>query len=141
MSNRPEAELAPATVRHRGALPASCTHTAITLAGVLGFGVTLILCRLVPGIEPIYAAMLCIAAIALPIAVLEIVFLKTYRRPSTELDVSQPRAFDPGRLAVKLIAFYGTLAVIALIYWLISKHEEDPFAPSWRALPLSSRFW
>ena len=37
MSNRPEAELTPATVRHRGALPASCTHTAITLAGVLGF--------------------------------------------------------------------------------------------------------
>jgi protein-S-isoprenylcysteine O-methyltransferase Ste14 len=136
MSNRPEAELAPSTVRHRGALPASCTSTAITLAGVLGFGVALILCRLAPGIEPINAAMLCIAAIALPIAVLEIVFLKTYRRPSTGLDGSPPRALDSGRLAVKLIGFYGTLAVIALIYWLIPKHEEDPFAPSWRALTL-----
>lgn len=139
MSVTPEAELGPAAGRHRGPLPASCTHTGITLAGVLGYGATLLFFRLVPGLDPIHVAMLCIVAIALPIAALEVVFLKTYRRPSTGLDVSRSRALDPGRIAVKLVGFYGTLAVIALIYWvywLIPKHDADPFAPSWHALAL-----
>ncbi|UTA46893.1 isoprenylcysteine carboxyl methyltransferase [Simiduia sp. 21SJ11W-1] len=77
-------------------------------------------------------------AFALPIAVAEVLFLKTHRNESTGLQwqKSQPHW---GRCIVKLVGFYGVVAAVALVYWVLPEYHgsfyDGYFSLVWAALP------
>jgi len=105
-------------------LPVSCNNLAINLAGLLGL---LLCCTWIyvdQSIPTTVATLLCLMATALPIVVLELLFSRTYQRPSTGLDLSRPRRLDTGRITVKLVGLCATLAILALLYWLFPHYEE-----------------
>lgn len=63
-------------------------------------------------------------ALALPIVLLEWLFLKPYRNPSAGLDFSAPRKRgSANRTAVKLLGFYCTVGLVALVYWLFPEYH------------------
>ncbi|AWM28202.1 isoprenylcysteine carboxylmethyltransferase family protein [Sinorhizobium fredii] len=59
-----------------------------------------------------------LASYALPIILYDMVVTKVHRRPSTGLDWSlfHKRAFDPSRVAVKLIGTCGIYAMLGIVY-------------------------
>ena len=60
----------------------------------------------------------------MPIVVLELLFSRTYQRPSTGLDFSRPRRLDAGRITVKLVGLCATLAILGFLYWLFPEYDE-----------------
>ena len=63
-------------------------------------------------------------ALALPIIVLEYLFLKPYRNPSAGLNFSAPRKRGSGaRTAVKLLGFYTSVGLVAGVYWLFPEYH------------------
>jgi hypothetical protein len=64
-------------------------------------------------------------ALALPIIILEYIFLKPYARPSSGLDFKLKNAVDIKRTTVKITGLYGTIGFVALIYWLFPVYRSD----------------
>lgn len=65
-------------------------------------------------------------ALALPIIILEWIFLKPYRNKSAGLDFSATHTKKSGdikRTAVKLLGFYASLAFVAFIYWIFPEYR------------------
>ena len=122
-------------------LPRSCTNMAINLTGLAGFFVALVAFALLPEVAATSRAVLCILALVVPIAALELIYLKTHRRPSTGLDFAKPRAVDAKRVAVKLVGLFGTITTIAVVYWLVPTYHEPFYRPFWQvtayALPIA----
>jgi isoprenylcysteine carboxyl methyltransferase (ICMT) family protein YpbQ len=116
------------------ALPTSVTSLAVNLAGLVSFSAVLALYGWeASGTAPAVITVMCIAAFALPIAILDLLVLGVHRRPSTGLDFSAGPRPDRGRLFVKLIGFYATLAVVAAAYWLLPEYGHDYYASFWQA--------
>jgi isoprenylcysteine carboxyl methyltransferase (ICMT) family protein YpbQ len=113
-------------------LPRSCTNMAINLTGLTGFFAALIAFSLLPQVTAASRAVICILALVVPIAALEIAFLKNHRRGSTGLDFTKPQVIDGKRVAVKLVGLYGTITTIAVVYWLLPLYHETFFQPFWQ---------
>lgn len=111
-------------------MPASCTSMPVNLAGLACFLGALYAIRHF-SVEPVKGSMLAILAFAAPVALLEAVFLKTYKRPSTGLDFSRSNPPDIGRVAVKLTGLYLTLCLAALYYRAIPEYRDPFYAPYW----------
>jgi len=64
-------------------------------------------------------------ALALPIIILEWIFLKPYRNKSAGLDFSahQAKQGNLKRTAVKLLGFYASLGFVAFIYWVFPEYR------------------
>lgn len=114
-------------------LPRSCTNMAINLAGLAGFFAAAAIFSLLPDVAATTRTMICVLALVVPIAGLELIFLKTHRRRSTGLDFARPRAADTKRVGVKLVGLYGTITSIAVVYWLLPVYHEALFQPFWQA--------
>jgi len=121
-------------------LPKSCTQLWINVIGLLSFFLTLFLIRKWGPLDALDAAIISLASLTLPIMLLEFLFLKTYRRPSTGLDFSLKRGFHWPRIITKLQGFYLTLAVIAFVYWVIPEYHKPFYFSYWmfigRFLPM-----
>lgn len=113
-------------------LPHSCTNIAINLTGLGGFFVALIIFSVMPEVSETSRTVVCLLALVVPIAALEIIFLKTYRRGSTGLDFGKPQSVNVKRVAVKLVGLYGTITMIGFVYWLLPLYHEDFFRPFWQ---------
>ncbi|WP_232325005.1 isoprenylcysteine carboxylmethyltransferase family protein [Microbulbifer agarilyticus] len=61
-------------------------------------------------------------ALALPIILLEWVFIKPWRNPSAGLDFRRVN-FNWGRTALKLVGFYLTIGSVAFVYWLFPEYH------------------
>ncbi|MFD1214998.1 isoprenylcysteine carboxylmethyltransferase family protein [Microbulbifer celer] len=61
-------------------------------------------------------------ALALPIIILEWLFLKPYRNPSAGLDFRR-RAHSVRRTGVKLLGFYLVVGSVAFFYWLLPEYH------------------
>jgi len=72
------------------------------------------------GIANLHAVLLLCAAYALPIAVLEAVWLRNWNKT---LRTAQTADGDPGRLGIKLLGLAATLGFVFLIYWLFPEYH------------------
>lgn len=115
------------------ALPSSVTSFAINLAGLASFCVALLLYAQGSSSEPTAIAVVCTAAFALPIAVLEMLVFGVHRRRSTGLDFGGAPRADRRRLFVKLVGFYATLLMVAAAYWLLPEYGHEYYASFWQA--------
>lgn len=113
-----------------GQPPASATNGFINLTGVVSALATLLWLR-DTSVSWQIATVICMAATAAPIALLEFVFLKVHRRSSTGLDFTKASLgkADFARLSVKLLGLYGTFGVIAAIYRVVPEYELAFYQP------------
>lgn len=104
----------------------------VGMLGVAAFLATFWVCH-EHGYSAVNTALCIVAAYAITILVLEVVFLKTYKRPSTGLDFTH---FSPSfkRTAIKLVGVYGTFASIACFYWLFPEYHGSFYDPYWDAI-------
>jgi len=100
------------------------TSIPINLIGLFSSLATLYLISVFGGhLNTVDAQILCLSALVIPIALLELLFLKTHRRRSTGLDFSRNNKGWLGRTFLKIIGFYCTLAIIALAYWFLPEYS------------------
>ena len=67
-----------------------------------------------PSIEPVTALIAVCLGLAAPIVVLEMIFLKSHKNPSTGLDFSLPhKNWQLSIVATKLVGFLATLGLLA----------------------------
>jgi len=116
--------------RYQDAIPKSPTSMAVNLiaTSVLIYGFDIIKRYNMPDVE---AAVFAMIALALPIIILEYIFLKPYNRPSTGLNFKIENATDIKRITVKIIGLYGTIGFVALIYWLFPIYRTDFYDNYW----------
>lgn len=119
----------------RRKLPASATHGGICAVGLACFFATFFYCRAAEPFEAWQAAAIVTAAYALPVLLLEVVFLRTPWRPSVGLDFSRSDANLP-RIFIKLVGLYGSFGFVALLYWLFPEYHGSFYGPYWDALSL-----
>ena len=65
-------------------------------------------------------------ALAVPIIVLEWIFLKPYRNKSAGLDFSATKSKHSGslkRTAIKLLGLYASFGFVAFIYWIFPEYR------------------
>lgn len=98
----------------------------INLAGVSVWIVCLV-CVLRYGKNLIHleVGIIFLVSMALPIIILEMIFLRTYKNPSTGLDFSARHHWNIFRILVKLTGFYATLALAALLYWIFPEYHRN----------------
>ncbi len=85
------------------------------------------------GLRGAEAAVIAIAAYALPILLFEIIVLRTPWRDSVGLDFKR-RDFVPHRITVKLLGVYGSLGFVAFLYWVFPEYHGSYYNPYWAAL-------
>ena len=119
------------------ALPASCTNLRINLLGLASLIMVLLWLRATDSISPLQASLVTLCAYAVPVMVLELLFLKTWQRPGTGLAFSSPAAWNLPRVATRLLGYYATLGCVAGFYLLFPAYAFSPdalYAPYWQLL-------
>ncbi|WP_323846997.1 isoprenylcysteine carboxylmethyltransferase family protein [Microbulbifer magnicolonia] len=82
------------------------------------------------------------AALALPIILLEWLFLKPYRNASAGLDFSRPRKRGSARrTAVKLLGFYACIGLVAGVYWLFPEYRGSFYDNYFRLVKAALPWW
>ncbi len=111
-------------VRDAAEMPRSCTSLRINLAGIGMAIVAVVLLRYFgTQVDNLNATLIAIGALGGTIALLELVFLRTWRRSSTGFDFSKPHAPRHGRAVAKIVGFYATLAFGLGIYALFTEYH------------------
>ena len=108
------------------ALPASCTSLRINLIGLASLIAVLLWLRATDSLSPLQASVLTLCAYAVPIMVLELLFLKTWQRQSTGLVFVRPGAWNLPRVATRLLGYYATLGCVACFYLLFPAYVFSP---------------
>jgi len=113
-------------------LPHSPTSVLINLIALDSVIIAFILVRRIGlNLATLYVVIICLSALAVPIIILEALFLKPYRRASTGMDFSSKHPWDLQRTAIKLLGFYFTVALVALVYWLFPEYRRDCYNNYW----------
>lgn len=117
------------------AIPRSCTSQIINWTGVVALLMALAVFNAVGQLPPQWLALLALLAYAVPIMVLEVVFLRTPQRASTGLDFSRTKQpLQWSRILIKLLGLYTTIGAIALIYWLLPEYRGGFYDRYWQFL-------
>lgn len=78
----------------------------------------------IPSIGLITAAVAVCLSLAIPIIAMEMIFLKSYRNPSTGLDFSRPHSgWQISVVAIKLLGFVASLGLVAGVYWAFPEYQ------------------
>lgn len=112
---------------HRTAPPASATNSLVSLFGLAGFAIGMVLLYWLP-LTRVEVILVILACTGLPMLIVDIVFLKAYRRPSTGLDWDRPADYSLQRSAIKILGLAATLAILALGYWLFPEYRGTQYA-------------
>lgn len=106
--------------------PASPTSLWINMAGILCSLLVVVALKRYNFVLPVHttAAVLVCLALALPIIFLETWRLKPYHNDSAGLDFTNTQG-NWVRTGTKLLGFYGCLAVVAAVYWLLPEYHGD----------------
>jgi protein-S-isoprenylcysteine O-methyltransferase Ste14 len=79
----------------------------------------------------------CMMATAIPMIIADMGLYKVHRRPSSGLKFDDPNtSFDRGRVTIKLIGFFGTLAMCGNIYLLLPEYHNSFYNPFREVLKL-----
>lgn len=106
------------------ARPVSATSSAVNLASY-GLGGVVLIGASEFSVEPLWACFAALAAIALPIMLYDLLVARVQDRESAGLGAQNPP--DTGRVAVKLFAFFVTVAVVAGIYYFLPFYGRRRF--------------
>ena len=118
-------------------LPASCTSYGVNAIGFMGFLTVAFILREFRGLSTTTLIVLSLAAMALPLMILELGRRRVYRYASSGLDFSVRRAIDWQRVLVKLFGFMMTFVIIATLYWLLPEYHGDFYLPFWQLLEVA----
>jgi len=117
-------------------LPASCTSMAVNLTGFGGFLIAVMLLRYWQQPDAITAALITLAALALPMILLDLLGQRgEHHRRNAGLG-TPATTIDWRRIGIKLLGYYLTLAIIALIYWLFPVYRGNFYRPFWAVLEI-----
>lgn len=120
-------------------IPPSCTSQVVNWTGVGCLLIALGVINSLGGLPPQWMALAALAAYALPIMLLEVVYLRTPLRASTGLDFAQrTQPIEWGRVVIKLLGFYGTVAGVALVYWALPEYSGGFYQRYWDFLAFVS---
>lgn len=106
---------------HPSAPPASAANPLVSLLGMAGFTVGMVLLYWLP-LTRVEVILVILACTGLPMLIVDIAFLKVHRRPSTGLDWDRPADYNLQRSAIKILGLSATLAILALCYWLFPEY-------------------
>lgn len=121
----------------RVAPPPSATPPLVALAGALAFTVgtvAVLLAHWNPE-RRLLAGGIILGATALALVLTDVLAFAPHRRPSTGLDFSR-RSPSLARTLVKTLGLAGTLAVVAVGYWLLPEYGGPFYADYFQALRL-----
>jgi len=118
-------------------LPASCTSYGANVIGFMCFFAVSLILRDFQHWSSTTLILLSLAAIAVPLMLIELVQRRVYRHESSGLDLAAGAAFHWPRVAVKLFGFYMTFAIIAALYWLLPEYRGNFYAPFWQLLEVA----
>lgn len=110
--------------------PASATSTWINLIGMAALLGTLYGLH-GSSLSVVDQTFLAIYALAMPILLLELYFLRVHRRDSTGLAWDRPWQPAPGRVLTKLAGLLLTLGAVAFLYWLFPEYHGNFYARFW----------
>lgn len=113
-----------------GKLPKSVTSIWISLIGLISFMITVYLIR-IHNIDNYKAGVIAGLSLAIPIILLELIILKTFRRKSTGLDFKHRHPVNVPRVLIKLLGLYVTLALVAAVYILFPIYRNGYYTPYW----------
>lgn len=126
----------PAT--HSDERPASVTNIWILLSGLICFfGMFTYLHESQIFTDPVKTTSLMMAAYAIPVASLELIFLKTFKNQSSGLNWSVENTLDMERVVVKFVGLATTFIIIALIYTLFKEYHGTFYDPFYEFI----KFW
>ncbi len=116
--------------RYWKTLPQSPTSMAINwiAAFIFIYSLTIIKEYNIPDME---GAVFSLIALALPIIILEFIFLKTYSRASTGLNFKLNNAANISRIIVEIVGLYGTIGFVAFVYWLFPIYRSGFYDNYW----------
>jgi protein-S-isoprenylcysteine O-methyltransferase Ste14 len=103
-------------------LPPSATHFGLNLIGLAIVLTTIYVLRVLHTDVGVAVFVLTMAT-AIPIILLDVIFLKVHRRESTGIDWDKPFEFDLPRLATKLLGLAFTLSLIGVAYWAFNEYS------------------
>jgi protein-S-isoprenylcysteine O-methyltransferase Ste14 len=99
---------------------------SVSCLGLAGFGVGLLAVqRYQP--SPVLEIVLILALTALPMLVMDILFLKVHRRSTTGLNWDRAPDFNLRRSALKVLGLAATLAVLLLCYWVFPEYHDRQY--------------
>ena len=123
-------------------LPRSPTNMVINTIGLFCSLVVLGYVLATPSISDMTAIVAVCLSLAVPIIVLEAVFLKTYKNPSTGLDFSKPHQHWQFFLVVnKLLGLIATIAFVTLLYWIFPEYQGDFYDRYYQFLTIVMPLW
>ncbi len=131
MSNQDASLISPSS------LPPSCTASWVNFTGFCGFLVAVFILRRVEGLDIAAAMLISLMAIAVPMMVLELWRRCSFQRTSSGLDFSAQPDVNLTRVAVKLLGFYLTIGVVALLYWLLKDYHSGFYQGFWVVLEMA----
>lgn len=110
--------------------PASAAAIWLTSASVVPL-VGVLLWMTSAGFDAMTVMVACLAAIAVPIGLVDLIWNRVDRRPSAGLDGpgTEPLGARLPRVAVKLLGLWLTLSVIAVAYWALPEYGGDFYDP------------
>ncbi|MDA9941701.1 isoprenylcysteine carboxyl methyltransferase [Luminiphilus sp.] len=123
-------------------LPRSPTNMVINTIGLFCSLVVLGYVLATPSISDMTAIVAVCLSLAVPIIVLEAVFLKTYKNPSTGLDFSKPHQHWQFFLVLnKLLGLIATIAFVTLLYWIFPEYQGDFYDRYYQFLTIVMPLW
>lgn len=114
--------------------PPSISNNYINFTGLGAAIAAFLVCRHFNAGAMPTAFALCISYAA-TILLLEVIFLKTYKRPSTGLDWNK-RNYSARRTAIKCLGLYGTFAALGAIYYVAPEYHAVYYRPFWEAVKI-----
>ncbi|MBV8939129.1 MAG: DUF1295 domain-containing protein [Alphaproteobacteria bacterium] len=114
--------------------PPSATNNIINTIGLAMFFLTLWYCNQ-QRLHGVDAALLVTLAYAIPVLLLEVIFLRTPWRDSVGLDFNKLTP-DAERIFIKLVGLYGSFGFVALLYWLFPEYHGSYYDPCRAVLEL-----
>jgi hypothetical protein len=116
------------------ALPESCTSLSVNLVAFGCFLIAAMVVRRWGSLSTVDAALVMLLALAIPLVLLELLGRRIYRRHAAAIDFRRQADIDWQRVAFKLVGYYLTLGIIALLYWLVPVYRADFYRPFWELL-------
>lgn len=115
------------TPQEKPKLPESPTRLWISFASM---GITVLVflgLETFPQLSIMQITLGCILALAVSVVSLEMLFLRSYRRPSTGLDFGLVRKRNWGDIGIRLVGLYGTVLLMAAAYWLLEEYYQPKY--------------
>lgn len=112
--------------------PPSISNNYINFTGLAASIIAFLFCQHLHVDTLVTAFILCIS-FTVTVLLLEVIFLKSHKRPSTGLDWNK-HEYNARRVAIKCLGLYGTFAALGIIYYISPEYHAVYYRPFWEAV-------